>query len=278
MTAVHVTYFTDPLCSWCWAFEPHWRRLRYEFGDQLGIRYRMAGLIPDWNRYRDPLNEVNRPAQMGPQWLHVQSVTGMPFNPDLWRDNPPSSSYPACIACKAAEGFGPTFAEFYLRRLREAAMLEARDVSQQAVLKELASETNRGFGPEERIDLDAFAAALEGAPARDAFREDIKEARFREIGRFPSLIMHRPGQNGLLLTGYRPYAALRKALEKIAPDLEPVRATDDLADYVAHWRRVTVRELAEAFDLGLDEVRACLERLKIADDLLADAPGRSKVV
>lgn len=276
MTAVQITYFTDPLCSWCWAFEPHWRRLRYEFGDQLHVRYRMAGLIPDWKRYHDPLNEVNRPSQMAPQWLHVEKVIGMPFNPDLWRDDPPSSSYPACIAFKAAETFGPTFADFYLRRLREAAMLEARDISLGAVLLELAAETNRRLGLDEQIDLDQFAAALDAPAPRDAFREDIKEARFREIGRFPTLILHRDSPKGLLLTGYRPYAALRKALQNIAPDLEPLRTTADLADYVAHWRTITIREIAEAFDLGQDEIRAGLQRLGLDHDVLADVANRSR--
>lgn len=271
MAVVQITYFTDPLCSWCWAFEPHWRRLRYEFGDQLSWRYRMGGLIADWARYHDPLNEISRPGQMGPQWLHVQKITGMPLNPKLWQENPPTSSYPACIALKAAETFGPAFAELYLRRLREAAMLEARDISQPAVLQELAAEANRLLAPEEQADLEAFAAAAQGESACEAFREDIKEVRFREIGRFPTLILHRSGETGLMLTGYRPYAALREALKKVAPDLEPVRAADDLAHYVAHWRRITIRELAEAFDAGLDEVRAGLQRLGIEEDELADA-------
>ena len=271
MSAVQITYFTDPLCSWCWAFEPHWRRLRYEFGDQLSWRYRMGGLIPDWTRYHDPVNEISRPAQMGPQWLHVQKITGMPLNADLWQQNPPASSYPACIAFKAAEMFGPEFAELYLRRLREAAMLEARDISVSKVLQELAAEVNLLLAPEERIDLEAFAALVQGESAREALRDDIKEVRFREIGRFPTLILHRSGSTGLLLTGYRPYAALRDALQKVAPDLEPARPINDLADYVAHWRRITLRELAEAFDVGLDDVRAGLRRLGIDEEELAGA-------
>ena len=44
LTAV---YYTDPLCCWSWAFEPHWRRLRDEFGGALDCRYRMAGMIED---------------------------------------------------------------------------------------------------------------------------------------------------------------------------------------------------------------------------------------
>lgn len=269
MSAVQITYFTDPLCSWCWAFEPHWRRLRYEFGDQLSWRYRMGGLIPDWTRYHDPVNEISRPGQMGPQWLHVQKITGMPVDPKLWQQNPPASSYPACIAAKAAEPFGPEFAELYLRRLREAAMLEARDVAQAVVLQQLAAEANRLLAPQDQIDLNGFAAAARGEPSREAFRDDIKEVRFREIGRFPALILHRSGNTGLMLTGYRPYGALREALHKVAPDLEPIRSVTDLADYVAHWQRITIRELAEALDVGLDDVRAGLRSLGIGEENIA---------
>ena len=69
MPAVDVIYYTDPLCSWSWAFEPVWRRLRYELGDQLAWRYRMGGMIPDWRHYADPLNDVASPA-------HDRAATG----------------------------------------------------------------------------------------------------------------------------------------------------------------------------------------------------------
>jgi hypothetical protein len=54
------------LCCWSWALEPHWRRLRDEFGAALACRYRMAAMIAGWDSYNDPLNTVSRPVQMGP--------------------------------------------------------------------------------------------------------------------------------------------------------------------------------------------------------------------
>src|SRR5947209_18180460 len=68
-TAVFVEYYTDPLCSWSWAFEAQWRRLRYECAGRLSWCYRMGGLIADWQSYEDPLNDISSPAQMGPQWF-----------------------------------------------------------------------------------------------------------------------------------------------------------------------------------------------------------------
>jgi protein-disulfide isomerase-like protein with CxxC motif len=42
--AVHVTYFTDPVCPWSWAAEPAVRRLQVEFGESVSITYVMGGL------------------------------------------------------------------------------------------------------------------------------------------------------------------------------------------------------------------------------------------
>jgi putative protein-disulfide isomerase len=63
--SLFIEYYTDPLCSWSWAFEPQWRYLRYNCGERLTWRYRMGGLLPDWQSYQDPFNDVGNPAQMG---------------------------------------------------------------------------------------------------------------------------------------------------------------------------------------------------------------------
>src|SRR5512143_835188 len=132
--AVAVVCYTDPLCSWSWAFEPQWRRLRFEGGDRLAWRYRMGGMIPDWSRYSDPVNAVSRPLQMAPQWFEVRHVTGMPIDERIWFEDPPASSHPACIAVKAAELQSSEAAELYLRRLREAVMLDRRNIARREIL------------------------------------------------------------------------------------------------------------------------------------------------
>ncbi|HJT76416.1 MAG TPA: DsbA family protein, partial [Gemmataceae bacterium] len=115
--AVYIDYYTDPLCSWSWALEPAWRRLRYEFGDRLAYRYRMAGMIPDWDHFADPMNAVHTPRQMAPHWFAVRQLSGMPLDERVWLEDPPASSFPACVAFEAAALQGPAAAERYLRRL-----------------------------------------------------------------------------------------------------------------------------------------------------------------
>src|SRR5215217_1274269 len=114
---VAIVYYTDPLCCWSWGFEPQWRKLRYQFQGRLKWRYYMSGLLPEWNRYTDSLNSVSRPAQMGPIWMEAAHISGMPIENRIWIENPPSSSYLACVAVKCAALQSPALEEMYLRLL-----------------------------------------------------------------------------------------------------------------------------------------------------------------
>lgn len=263
---LHITYYTDPLCSWSWAFEPQWRRLRYEFGAQIAWRYRMGGLIPDWTRYDDPLNAVSRPAQMGPYWAQVRHLSGMPLDELIWMEDPPASSYPAGLAFKAAEFQGPAIAERMLRRLREAVMLERRNIARWDVLAALAAEV-RG------ADVPRLLADLRGEGAADAFREDLKDTGYREIGRFPTLILRVPSGHATIVVGHRPYDALLEAIAYIAPTVQPQRSVTDLIEYARTWGSLTLAEAAEAAG-GDQNAAATLEAAVTRGALRRETVGR----
>jgi predicted DsbA family dithiol-disulfide isomerase len=247
---VEAVYTTDPLCAWSWGFEPQLRRLRYAFGAALGWRTRMAGLVPSWDTFSDPVHAVSRPLQMGPLWYQVRHTTGQPLDDRLWHEDPPASSYPACLAVKAAGLQSAEAGEAVLRRLREAATTERQNVADVGVLRTLAREVAEATP--DLLDADRFAADLDGSEAEAAFRDDLREARYLGLGRTPALTLRRAvgaidGQGKtLLLVGYRPYDALRRALAHLAPDLEPERPAPTADAYVAFWGGTTDRELDEA--------------------------------
>lgn len=258
-----IEYYTDPLCSWSWAFEAPWRRLRYEYAGQLAWHYRMGGLLPDWESYADPLNEIHSPAQMGPQWFQVGELSGMPLDPRLWQVDPPDSSYPACLAVKAAEVQGQQCAEHYLRRLRVAALLEGRNIARQEELFALADEIAASRGVQ-TFDSARFRADYAAPVCMEALRQDLRDAAYVDIGRFPTLLLHHRGGRSLILVGYRPYSALQAALEHLEPRLE--RRADlppaELAlAYTTHWGSVTAREVAEVLDGKTARAEALLEDL-----------------
>lgn len=279
--AVFIEYYTDPLCSWSWAFEAQWRRLRYECVGHLVWRYHMGGLIADWQSYDDPFNDIRGPAQMGPQWFQVQKVSGMPLDEHIWQADPPASSYPACIAVKAAECQGQTIADAYLRRLREAAMMESRNIARREILLAVARQTASESAGDRALNLARFEADLDSPETMEAFRQDLRNAAYLSIGRFPTLILRRNDGRGIVLVGYRPYDPLCAALEHLMPGL--CRTTqlsgEDLAvDYVTHWRRITARELAEISGGDTDPASVLLEslvtrgKLRQAEDSQSETP------
>src|SRR4051812_40504790 len=118
MAIVNIVYYTDPLCCWSWAFEPQWKRLQYEFGSQLSWHNCLGGLLQSWEAFNDPINAINRPLQMGPLWFQAKHISGMPVYDRIWIEDPPSSSYPACLAVKCAGLQSAQAEEVYLRRIR----------------------------------------------------------------------------------------------------------------------------------------------------------------
>ena len=259
---IEVTYFTDPLCSWSWAFEAIWRRLRYEFADRIAWRYVLGGMIPDWQSFNDPLHSVHRPAQMGPSWYEVRHLTGMPIDEMIWLQDPPASSYPACVAVKAAGRQGAAIEELYLRRLREAVMLERRNVARREVLVELFDAPSG--------DPVRFRRDIVGNEALEAFREDLKDAGYRNIGRFPAFVLRGAAGRAALLVGYRPYPVFREALAAVAPDLSPSRTASNPVAYALHWGSITAAEVAEAVGRPADEVARHLDGAVADGGLLRD--------
>lgn len=212
--ALEITYYTDPLCCWSWAIEPHLRRLREELGDRAAWRTRLGGMIPDWRSYQDPVNAVSRPVQMGPVWVEARILTGAEIDEHVWVADPPGSSYPASIAVKAAGLQSEAAAAAYLRRVREAVMTRRLNVARREVLLQLARElaaSAPGLLDTERLERD-----LDSEAALDAMREDLRECRYRGIGRFPTLTAERLDTGrGVILVGYRPYEVLRDTLDRL---------------------------------------------------------------
>jgi len=243
---IEISYYTDPLCCWSWGFEPQWRRLQYEYGDNITIRNVMSGLIPSWKNFNDPTNSISRPQQMGPVWMEAAHSTGMFMNDKIWVKNPPASSFPACIAVKAAELQSKEAGEKLLRLLREAVMLRDENIAQQAVIVTVATfvaVANPGL-----LNLQQFEADLTGEAGLEAFRKDYNEAQNRNIIRFPTLILRSPGKPAIITTGYRPYPALVKIICEFAPDLKRTRKVTSIEQYMSHFGNITDREIKEVIE------------------------------
>lgn len=207
---VSITYYTDPLCCWSWALEPHWEKLRRAFGPNIRWKYVMSGMIQDWKSYNDPMNAISRPAQFGPVWMHASQMSGSEIDYSIWYKDPPASSYPSCIAVKCAALQSAEAAERLLRRLRIAVMTQGLNIARESVILELAQQLST-TNPE-TFTYDKFQTAWTGGAGVEAFRDDLQQTRFLKIGRYPTLTFTNGEARGIMITGYRPYDVLKDAL------------------------------------------------------------------
>jgi len=157
---VQVRYLTDPACPWSWAVEPAVRRLMVEFGDSLSWSWVMVGLA----------REVPKDTRgLALHWLGVADASSMPIDPLIWKESPIASTYPACMAVKAAAEQGEEAAGRYLRVLREGLMCLRRKLDTTEALVEAARDA--GLAVERfRVDLGSHAIV-------EAFGADLEEAR-----------------------------------------------------------------------------------------------------
>ena len=138
-------YYTDPLCPWSWAAEPALRRLQVEFGDHLALTYVMVGMA----------REVDAPHLLA-ETLDGVADSAMPADPRIWLDGAPRSSFPACLAVKAAGEQG--LDGQYLRRLREGLMLRRERIDNAEVL--LAAARDVGGLDVARFEIDLHSNAI----------------------------------------------------------------------------------------------------------------------
>jgi predicted DsbA family dithiol-disulfide isomerase len=154
------------------------------------------------------MNDVRRPAQLAPLWHMAGRATGVAIDPAIWHLDPPASSYPACIAVKAAALQGSDAARGYLSLTRAAVMTRRLNVARRNVLLQLADEL---AGMTDTFDARRFERDLGSDDALEAFRGDLQRVRFVQIGRFPTLIVHGALQSRIAV-GYRSSDVLEEIL------------------------------------------------------------------
>jgi hypothetical protein len=223
------------------------RRLAVEFGDSLDWTLVMGGLSRDYKGHE-------KGALV--RWVEDAAQVEMPIDPLLWKESPISSTYPACIAVKAAGEQGADAQARYLRVLREGLMCFRRKLDS---LEPFVEEARRAALDVERFRVDAASHAMVEAFGADLeLTRDVPEGSPRD-DRVP-LPTLRIGERWIF--GRVPYGDLREAavdagaapvqpdpiplddafarFERLAPN--EVEVLCGLAGPLAHaelWRRAT---------------------------------------
>ena len=106
----------------------------------------------------------------------------------------------------------PAFATLLL--LRNACMLQGKNIAKETVLHEIASELEKDMTKD--FSLQQFKADLKTNAALNLFRKDLDEVASLQslhIHRFPTLVIKRAQRPSLLLKGFRSAEAIMEIAE-----------------------------------------------------------------
>jgi putative protein-disulfide isomerase len=190
---MQLVYVHDPMCSWCWAFQPIWREVTSRLPTEVGSKRLLGGLAADTET---PMPEATR-AYVQANWRRIQEVVpGTQFNFEFWNKCAPRrATYPACRAVIAARQQASQFEEPMITAIQHAYYLDARNPSDTETLLALAVELG--------LDVDSFASSLHSPVTQAVLRQEMDAAQSLGVRGFPTLVFLHAAQAYLLEHDYQ---------------------------------------------------------------------------
>jgi putative protein-disulfide isomerase len=202
---LHLIYFADPMCSWCWGFAPVIEAARRRYDGILPVRVVMGGLRPGTDK---PMNAAAKD-DVRTHWIHVHEASGQPFDYSLFeRDDFIYDTDPGARAVVLARRTDPDMGLTYLERAQRAFYAEGRDVTDPEVLADIAAEL--GF------DRGLFLSGLAEEALKLETWRDYAVAQRAGVRGFPTLIVGKnaDGTYALVAHGYQSAQDILPAIDQ----------------------------------------------------------------
>ncbi|MFT7617708.1 MAG: putative protein-disulfide isomerase [Planctomycetota bacterium] len=209
MTTANLYYVGDPMCSWCFAFQPTIDAIRSELSDKVKLCYVMGGLAPD--------SDVHMPEEtqcyVQENWRVIEAQTPTRFNWDFWtKCKPRRSTYPSCRAVIAAGLQDETLTPLMFKGIQNAYYREAMNPSDLDTLLEVASKV------EHPVDLEKLKEDMASEKVEALLQENFVLRRRIKGGGFPSLILE---INGMIVPIQEGWGQTAEVIEKLRVGLKP---------------------------------------------------------
>ena len=247
---VKIIYYTDPICSSCWGIEPQLRKLKLEYSGYFEIEYKMGGLLPDWS-YNS--GGISKPSDVAHHWDEASQHYQMPIDGNVWLEDPLNSSYPSCIAMKAAQIQSKEKAVIFMRILREKLYLEKKNIAKWENIAEAAKIAN--------LDIARLKSDFEG-DAKKLFQEDLNLARILGVRGFPTLFFADENNNQLTVYGSKPYAHYENALLALYPEAKKkIFKNENPLSLFEIYPTLAPKEYAVILDISFNQAEEILDEL-----------------
>ena len=168
------------MCSWCWAFQPTWNKVKDEvLLNKIKVHYLLGGLAND----SDEPMQSNMQKYVEGNWKKIQEkIPDTKFNYDFWTLNTPKrSTYIACRAVICAKNQSAEFEALMIQGIQYDYYLNAKNPSNSGVLINIAKKIG--------LDIERFKKDLNSVEVNKSLTDEIKIVRSMPINGFPSLIL-----------------------------------------------------------------------------------------
>ncbi len=172
-------YVHDPMCSWCWAFQPVLLEVKNKLPTNIEFIRLLGGLAADSDK---PMPEKTKQYVID-NWRRIQQqLPETKFNYDFWTAcRPRRSTYPACRAVIAARKQGTKYDEIMTHKIQQAYYLQARNPSGNETLIELAKEI--------ALDANQFSQDLISNDINEELFKELNTARNLQLNSFPGFLL-----------------------------------------------------------------------------------------
>ena len=187
---MHLLYFADPLCSWCYGFGPELTKLLERHPDTR-LDLVMGGLRP----YNTQATTAEFKAMLREHWRHVATASGLPFSEaTLDREGFVYDTEPACRAVVTARDMDVSKAYGYLKAIQRGFYRDGLDATSGDVLADIAAESG--------YERDTFRMNLDSELMREEVKTDFTTTKTLGVSGFPTLGVSSGPQLFLVTSGY----------------------------------------------------------------------------
>jgi len=192
----------DPMCSWCWGFEPVLQKLRDDLSDEVEFSVILGGLRNNGEQvWDDPFKTYLRG-----HWRSVEEKTGQGFNLGLLeREAFDYDTEPACRAVVTVRTLDKAKQFSFFKALQEAFYLRGEDITQTDVIADIVSAIG--------LEKSEFLGFFGSDEMKEKTKADVYKARSMGANVFPSVVLFDEEGHLCVIKGHRSYEEIRRLLD-----------------------------------------------------------------
>lgn len=193
-------YILDPMCSWCYAFSPTFKKILNSLNKQINIVYVMGGLAPHCD---DDMPE-DMQHMLQDIWKKIETDVGTKFNFDFWTQcKPRRSTYLSCQACIAARAQNKE--ALMIKAIQKQYYQKASNPSDKDTLKKAAKKIG--------LNMKEFSKALTSEETIRLLEKDLEKRRALHVNSFPSLVLEHKDNLYSISIDFKNYESIINQIE-----------------------------------------------------------------